>query len=347
MKRIISFILAMFMILGLVACNNNTNQPTENTENTEATNDTQAPTETIPTEPEKVEPQWTPILSKTTSGEVADINHALSAMVVNFYYFIVNDGVMYIRWTERDGYIKREASDKLGFLDTFTDPQNIKKVVIQEKIKLKTGLNLFAGFTNLEEIEGIELLDMGGASNFYGMFKNCKSLTTLNVGHFVMNRATNLEQMFMGCENLTSLDVSNWKTSNVTSTSSMFAHCKSLTSLDVSNWDVSSVKAMDYMFACCDNLSELNVSSWTPTPLDTHNMFYGCKNLVSLDVSGFNMSELKSSVSMFSGCENLTTLLIPSTNGGTVENKTAVIMYGKDEDVKCEIILPNCNVEMK
>tara|TARA_R110000764_G_scaffold83133_4_gene163584 strand:- start:1999 stop:2454 length:456 start_codon:yes stop_codon:yes gene_type:complete len=54
--------------------------------------------------------------------------------------------------------------------------------------------------------------------------------------------------MFKNCQSLTSLDVSGFDTSNVTHMHSMFERCYALASVDVTNFDTSNVTNMRMMF---------------------------------------------------------------------------------------------------
>jgi surface protein len=92
----------------------------------------------------------------------------------------------------------------------------------------------------------------------YQMFKNCQSLTSLDVSSFDTSKVTNMYDMFYNCSALTSLDVSLFNTSNVTSMNYMFHNCKSLTSLNLSSFDVSKVTNMVNMFVNCSSLTDLN-----------------------------------------------------------------------------------------
>ena len=57
--------------------------------------------------------------------------------------------------------------------------------------------------------------------------------------------------MFMNCRSLTSLDLSSFNTSNAKSMGSMFAHCSSLTEILVgSNWKTNQADTT-YMFLVC------------------------------------------------------------------------------------------------
>ena len=68
------------------------------------------------------------------------------------------------------------------------------------------------------------------------MFKNCSSLTSINLSNFNTNNVTNMYGMFYGCRSLTTINLSNFNTNNVTNMNCMFLGCSSLTSINLSNY---------------------------------------------------------------------------------------------------------------
>ena len=120
---------------------------------------------------------------------------------------------------------------------------------------------------SLTSITGLENLKTDSVTNMSGMFRNCSSLTSLDLSSFNTQNVTYMTEMFTGCSGLTSLDVSHFNTQNVTNMVSMFYDCSSLTSLDVSHFNTQNL---------------VGVSS----------MFYGCSSLTSLDVTSFNTDKV-------------------------------------------------------
>ena len=80
----------------------------------------------------------------------------------------------------------------------------------------------FSGFTVVQSISGLELLNTSVATNMNGMFKGNESLSSIK-------------------------GLSVWDTSSVVDMASMFRDSK-LTELDLSDWDTTSVKQMGSMF---------------------------------------------------------------------------------------------------
>lgn len=69
------------------------------------------------------------------------------------------------------------------------------------------------------------------------------------------------------------------------------------------------VESMANMFSNCAKLVSVNISGWDVSSVtDMHSMFYNCKNLVSLDLSGWDASAVENMNSMFYNCVGLTEL---------------------------------------
>ena len=194
----------------------------------------------------------------------------------------------------------------------YSSHDEINKVVFDKSFANARPTSTFFWFhemKNLASIEGIQYLNTSEVTNMYGMFYDCKSLTSLNVSSFNTKNVTNMYEMFYDCESLTSLDVSNFNTANVTDMSWMFYDCESLTSLDVSNFNTKNVRYMAGMFMFCGNLTSLNVSNFnTEKVTDMCDMFSFCEKLTSLDVSNFNTEKVTDMCDMFYDCESLTSL---------------------------------------
>lgn len=120
---------------------------------------------------------------------------------------------------------------------------------------------MFKGFTNLEVIENLSMLCTDGAA-----------LTTITSGddYDKEPRMRDMSEMFKDCKSLKSLDLSSFTTPYVLFFQSMFEGCSSLTSLDISSFDtsldilplfyvLSRNKRMQNMFKGCEKLEELNL----------------------------------------------------------------------------------------
>ena len=84
------------------------------------------------------------------------------------------------------------------------------------------------------------------------------------------------------------------------------------------------VTDMEFMFDGCSNIIKLDMSNFdTSNVVDMSCMFYGCKSLSSLYLTGFDTSKVRDMSGMFNGCTNLTSLDLSSFD---TSNTTEMIM---------------------
>ena len=154
-----------------------------------------------------------------------------------------------------------------------------------------------------QEFNNVELFFNDYVVNTENMFKDCKSITEINLSDFDSSKVTTMDNMFEDCSSLTSLDLSNLQTSSVKNMNFMFSGCSSLISLDFSDFDTSSVTRMDSMFSHCSSLTSLDLSHFNVTSLtSTDSMFYDCNNLEYINL--YNFKEIKLRQNIFLDCPN-------------------------------------------
>ncbi len=164
-------------------------------------------------------------------------------------------------------------------------------------------------FSQLKEIENIEVLDTSKVTNMEKMFYDCSNFLNLDVTHFNTSNVTSMSQMFQNCSKLTDLDVTHFDTSNVKNMLGMFSACSMLTSLDLSRFNTSNVTNMQAMFTDCSNLTSLDLSNFdTSNVTNMTIMFRNCSALLNLDVTSFNTSNVILMLGMFFNCSSLSNL---------------------------------------
>lgn len=205
--------------------------------------------------------------------------------------------------------------------------------------KVKNMYAMFDGSTNLRSIKLPEGFIGSSVTNLCSMFKDCASLTELNLSgsnsenvkdmskmfygckalsklaltDFKTGQVTTMESMFLGCSTLETLDVSSFNTENVTTMVGMFNNCSSLRSLDLSGFNTANVTDMSSMFKNCSSLRSLDLSSFNTRKVsDMQSMFLGCTNLESIDFSSFDTENMTSMIAMFNSCTKLETLDLSS-----------------------------------
>lgn len=134
---------------------------------------------------------------------------------------------------------------------------DLEKVVFEKPFKEATPSfcsRWFRGFSNLKEIEGLEYLntekvvgetDTDYRYGFSEMFKDCTSLTELDLRGFNTKECVEFDDMFNGCTNLKTIYVSdNFSMDKCVRSEGMFSGCTSLrgaVEYDASNTDYKSL----------------------------------------------------------------------------------------------------------
>jgi len=225
-------------------------------------------------------------------------------------------------------------------------------------------------FTDCIKLTSIDVSnwDTSKATNMRGMFSGCNKLTSIDVSNFDTRNVTNMQDMFYKCTSLTSLDVSNFNTSKVTNMACMF-YWLNVEYLDLRNFNTSKVETMNGMFDNCPLLKEikgiedfntgkvndmrqlffncnaltsLDLSKWDVSNVRLMNgLFYRCFNLESLNISTWNTANVTEMVSMFRGLRKLTSLDVSSFDTSNVTNMSwtfAGLEWDRDPSSLTEII---------
>ena len=199
-------------------------------------------------------------------------------------------------------------------------------------ISIKNMGSMFNGCSSLENIDGISSFNTRNVTNMGSMFNGCSSLTSISISNWNTINVINMDSMFNGCSSLANINVSNWDTRNVTSMNSMFNGCSKLTTLNLSNFNTSKVTTLESMFSGCSLLENIQMNGWNTLKVtDINNIFKGCTALNSIetrnwkvtdytasifdrkiptvktiDVSGWDLSNVTTLENVFRGCNALT-----------------------------------------
>lgn len=159
-------------------------------------------------------------------------------------------------------------------------------------------------FSNVTNIFGGNLLDTSKATNMERMFRDCRSLITVDTGNWDTRNVGNMVGMFMRCVELAQINVTNWDTGNVTGFSSMFymnpANNK-LVSINVGNWNTSKATNMSQMFGGCKALKTIgNTNNWdTSSVTNMFQMFSWCVSLTNIGAYNWDTSACADMGEMF------------------------------------------------
>lgn len=241
--------------------------------------------------------------------------------------------------------------------------RSLKEVKLPKDFAInKTNLSyLFIGSDNYYRFDygnvmnSIDLnnIDTSSVTNMRGMFGGCKYLTYLDLSSFDTSNVTDMSFMLAGridyygsisgMDNLISINLSSFNTSKVTNMIGMFGGCKKLTSLDLSSFDTTNVTDISRMFEQCGSLTSLDLSNFNTGKVEWMvKTFYGTTNLFNsdgvLDLSNFDVRNVKSFNSMFYGCG---AKVIDLSNWDIKETAITDGMFGGAWTTK--IIMKNCS----
>lgn len=179
--------------------------------------------------------------------------------------------------------------------------------------KVKYMYAMFDGAKNLRSIKLPKGFIGSSVTDLRSMFKDCTSLTELDLSGSNAENVKDMGKMFYGCRALSKLDLTDFKTGQVTTMEDMFCICSTLETLDVSSFNTENVTTMLGMFNNCSSLRSLDLSSFnTRKVANMQNMFQGCTNLESIDLSSFDTENMKYMTGMFFSCTKLETLDLSS-----------------------------------
>lgn len=229
-------------------------------------------------------------------------------------------------WTLSDAGLLTIAAGTLSLSGGWEDHMSLVKTVNfagSVSIGTRYGDYMFEGMTNLTTIQNLSRLDTSSAKYLSAMFRNCSSLTSLDLSNFNTANVVSMGNMFYGCSSLKTITFgSNFKTNNVQYMTCMFERCSSLTSLNLSTFNTANVVDMYCMFYNCSSLTSINFGSNfnTAKVKSMWDMFGWCEHLTSLNLSGFSSAVLTNMNGMFKYCTSLSSITFGSNF--TTENVT-------------------------
>lgn len=224
-------------------------------------------------------------------------------------------------------------------------------------LNLTTVNSMYWMFMNCSALESItwpnSTFSKNGTVDMGGMFRECRSLSNIDLSCFDGCTSVSLDGTFVACTSLKSIDLSKIDLSRCESLWEAFGQCTSLTTLDVSNLNWEGAGAFGYMFSGCSSLKSINLGDchiinggridgmfagcsslerldYTRFEIsaDTYNGFFsGCSSLRTIDVSKIVPSSATCLLEMFSGCSSLESLDLSGWNTSNVNN-TAHLLSG-------------------
>ena len=186
---------------------------------------------------------------------------------------------------------------------------------------------LFANFTNVTEIVGLEKLNTSNIvttkvgtdpnAGFKNVFYGCANIETIDISMLDLSMVSNTGSLFHGCKKLvtvklpTNLGAGNNGKGSV-SIGGMFNGCESLLSFDFTGFTTQKTFYVSGLFKDCSSLESVNMANIKITSLSS--MFADCKKLKEVDLTqnSISVAELELAY-MFKGCVELTTIKFPTT----------------------------------
>ena len=120
--------------------------------------------------------------------------------------------------------------------------------------------SMFEGFTALESVSFGKHVNTSKVKTMEKMFKNCTSLTTIDLANLDTSSVTNFSEMFMGCTSLEALDLEGLDIENATTIARMCRDCTSLKTVKINGWYFGeNLTTMDDLFAGCGSLTDVYI----------------------------------------------------------------------------------------
>ncbi|GEM_PF-1451384 len=158
---------------------------------------------------------------------------------------------------EGDFFMTSQVSSTNNSIPWENVKATIKRVVFEESFasessqckldRFMSTRKWFSGCSNLVSISGLEYLITEYVQDMKEMFAGCKNLQDFTIFEYTSN-VTDMEGMFKDCQSLTTLDLSSWLTWKVEDMSNMFSQCRSLRELNLERWNTTALKSCGSMF---------------------------------------------------------------------------------------------------
>lgn len=238
--------------------------------------------------------------------------------VDNKKVYELNSGSNDPEWIPSQYAINNHLSERPRFTTVVFDPSF-------DRVHPKTMKKWFENCHLLTTFVGLQYLHTDSVTYMSDVFRDCKSLKTIDLSRFVTTEATDMSEMFYGCTSLEAVDLSTFNFSKVTTMSSMFNGCTALRHV---NMGTSSNSTSDRYY-------RTNFS----------NMFRNCSSLQSLDISHLIYSanrQTSTVTAMIDGCTGLKYMFLGSNDPsmsdrffesiGSTQEKPLTIFVTKDFD---------------
>ena len=171
--------------------------------------------------------------------------------------------------------------------------------------------------------------------NCNGMFeRNNRDITKINFYNTDTSKVTSMYNMFRQCVANSIENYENWNTENVTTMEGMFKDMPNLQILDLSKWNTKNVQNFRWMFRNTHNLDNPKLGHLVTSKATVMSeMFAAAIGLNTIDVSGFDTSNVVSMNGLFNGDWRLTSIVgLESLDTSKVTNMSN--MFGNCQNLE-------------
>ena len=205
--------------------------------------------------------------------------------------YSLNEGYSYPEWKEH-----AEDVATVVFDVSFADARPVSTC------------NWFWGCHNLTDFQGMEHLNTSSVTKMNSMFRECTTLTKLDLSYFNTANVEDMGCMFQHCRHIKELNLSSFNTEKLIDVNCMFFDCQRLTNVNLSSFNTSNVKYFSNMFQYCYKITELDLSNFNTMNASQsfHSLFAWCNELASLKLgSGFVSTNNQDCSESFLNCRKL------------------------------------------
>lgn len=206
-------------------------------------------------------------------------------------------------------------------------------MLVSDYIKNATNFTSLSSYMNDYNLVRLKFENCSTAkvTSFSNFLNNCYNMVEFDfdIANLITNKAINLSSMFANCYNLYGvIDTTKWDMTNVTNATAIFANCYNITQiLGLEDWDFSKVTNISTILSGCNSLwqnkeRKLDVRKWnigtniaSTVQLDMGSVFATLYKIEKIDLSTWNLDNIKGFKAIFNACENLKEIKLPNTIG--------------------------------
>ena len=174
-------------------------------------------------------------------------------------------GALNMTYADFSNLAYEKGVTKFNVTAMFFNCNKLKTIIIPSDWIIEHCNSMFSGCQSLESVDFIESWDTSNVTDMSSMFRNCSSMTHLDLSRWVVDNVKSMPDMFNGCSKLNSLTL-NWDLSHVLVLRGMFqgAGLSKIEGITFSeeppyNNDVNQRRDISNFVRECPNLTRINI----------------------------------------------------------------------------------------